>query len=51
MLASINLLSDKIKLVALTLDLPLPGKRERDERSQNVTAGLCITLAVSQLPT
>lgn len=46
MLARINKLSDKIKFVCLTLDAPVPGKREHDERSQNVAANLPVTSAV-----
>ena len=37
MLARINKLSDRIKFVVLTLDAPVPGKREDDERTK--TAG------------
>ena len=46
MLMRINKLSDKIKFVCLTLDAPVPGKREDDERSQNIAANLPITSAV-----
>ncbi|KAI9882373.1 MAG: hypothetical protein M1823_005879 [Watsoniomyces obsoletus] len=46
MLARINRLSDKIKLVCLTLDAAAPGKREHDERSHHVAAQLPITAAV-----
>ena len=45
MLARINKIPS-IKFVVLTLDAPVPGKREDDERSQNVAAGLPITSAV-----
>lgn len=48
MLARINLLSEKIKFVCLTLDSPVPGKREDDERSKNVSSDLSI---VSMLKT
>ena len=48
MLARINSLSDKIKFVCLTLDSPVPGKREDDERSKNVSSDLSI---VSMLKT
>lgn len=46
MLVRINKLSDKIKFVCLTLDAPVGGKREHDERSQNVAANLPVTAAV-----
>lgn len=46
MLARINKLADKIKFLCLTLDAPVPGKREDDERSQNISANLPITSAV-----
>jgi len=46
MLVRINKLSDKIKFVCLTLDAPVPGKREHDERSQHIAANLPITSAV-----
>ena len=46
MLARINKLSDKIKYVVLTLDAPVPGKREEDERSQNVASNLPIHSAL-----
>ncbi len=46
MLARINRLSDKIKLVCLTLDAAAPGKREHDERSHHVAAQLPVTAAV-----
>jgi isopentenyl diphosphate isomerase/L-lactate dehydrogenase-like FMN-dependent dehydrogenase len=36
MLARINKISDKVKFVCLTLDAPVPGKREHDERNQEV---------------
>lgn len=38
MLVRINNLSDKIKLICLTLDAPVPGKREDDERRSNIAA-------------
>lgn len=37
-----------IKFVVLTLDAPVPGKREDDERSQNVASNLPVTSAVQQ---
>ncbi|MCJ1384929.1 hypothetical protein MMC17_008047 [Xylographa soralifera] len=46
MLDRINRLSDKIKFVCLTLDAPVPGKREDDERASNVAANLQVTSAV-----
>ena len=45
MLDRINRLSDKIKFVCLTLDAPVPGKREHDERASNVAANLQVTSA------
>ncbi|MCJ1410448.1 hypothetical protein MMC19_004533 [Ptychographa xylographoides] len=45
MLGRINALSAKIKFVCLTLDAPVPGKREHDERSQNVAANLPVASA------
>lgn len=45
MLARINKIPS-IKFVVLTLDAPVPGKREDDERSQNVASGLPVTSAV-----
>lgn len=48
MLARINKLAEKIKFVCLTLDSPVPGKREDDERSKNVSSDLPI---VSMLKT
>ena len=35
-----------IKFVVLTLDAPVPGKREHDERSKNIASNLPITSAV-----
>lgn len=46
MLARINRLADKIKFVCLTLDAPTPGKREHDERAQNIASRLPITSSV-----
>ncbi|MCJ1307195.1 hypothetical protein MMC25_000841 [Agyrium rufum] len=43
MLARINKMSDKIKFICLTLDAPVPGKREHDERSKSVGASLPVT--------
>lgn len=45
MLARINMISN-IKFVVLTLDAPVPGKREDDERSQNIASTLPVTSAV-----
>ena len=45
MLARINQIPS-IKFVVLTLDAPVPGKREDDERSKNVASGLPVTSAV-----
>ncbi len=46
MLARINKLSDKIKVVVLTLDAPVPGKREEDEKSQNIASSLPVKSAL-----
>lgn len=46
MLARIKKLSDRVKFVVLTLDAPVPGKREEDERSQNVASSLPVTSAL-----
>ncbi|KZF20754.1 hypothetical protein L228DRAFT_249565 [Xylona heveae TC161] len=50
MLARVNKLSDKIKFICLTLDAPVPGKREDDERSSNVAAKLPVASAVQRSP-
>ena len=42
MLARINRLADKIKFVVLTLDAPVPGKREHDEKSKTIGAQLSV---------
>ena len=46
MLARIEKLRPKIKFVCLTLDAPVPGKREHDQKSDTVGAGLAVTSAV-----
>ncbi|MCJ1225817.1 hypothetical protein MMC12_002466 [Toensbergia leucococca] len=46
MLARINRLAPRIKFICLTLDAPVPGKREHDERSKNVGSTLPVTSAV-----
>lgn len=43
MLARINKMSDKYKFICLTLDAPVPGKREHDERGNYVAASLPVT--------
>ena len=45
MLARINRLPN-IKFIVLTLDAPVPGKREHDEKSKNIASKLPITSAV-----
>jgi isopentenyl diphosphate isomerase/L-lactate dehydrogenase-like FMN-dependent dehydrogenase len=40
MLARINAMPDKYKFIVLTLDAPVPGKREHDEKLQNAAAEL-----------
>ncbi|CZT23888.1 probable glycolate oxidase [Ramularia collo-cygni] len=47
MLARIKKLP-QIKFICLTLDAPVPGKREHDERTKNVGGSLPITSAVQQ---
>ena len=46
MIGRINRLSDRIKFICLTLDAPVPGKREHDEKSKNVASNLPVTSAV-----
>ena len=45
MLARINKLSDKIKFIVLTLDAPVPGKREHDEKAKTIGAKLAVPSA------
>ncbi|KAF2129109.1 hypothetical protein P153DRAFT_341620 [Dothidotthia symphoricarpi CBS 119687] len=45
MLSRINAL-DAVKFITLTLDAPVPGKREHDERSKNVGSTLPVRAAV-----
>ena len=47
MLARINKLP-AVKFICLTLDAPVPGKREHDERSKNVGSNLPIRAAVQE---
>lgn len=47
MLARINKLS-AVKFVCLTLDAPVPGKREHDERSKNIGSNLPVRSAVQE---
>jgi len=46
-LARMNKL-DAIKFICLTLDAPVPGKREHDERSKNVGSNLPVRAAVQE---
>lgn len=46
MLARINKMSDKYKFIVLTLDAPVPGKREHDERNRDVGASLPVSSGV-----
>jgi isopentenyl diphosphate isomerase/L-lactate dehydrogenase-like FMN-dependent dehydrogenase len=46
MLARINKMSDKFKFIVLTLDAPVPGKREDDERYKDVGASLPVSSSV-----
>lgn len=39
---------DCIKFICLTLDAPVPGKREHDERSKNVSSNLPVRAAVQE---
>jgi isopentenyl diphosphate isomerase/L-lactate dehydrogenase-like FMN-dependent dehydrogenase len=47
MLARMNQL-DPVKFICLTLDAPVPGKREHDERSKNVASNLPVRAAVQE---
>ncbi|KAF2033531.1 hypothetical protein EK21DRAFT_86322 [Setomelanomma holmii] len=47
MLARMNKL-EAIKFICLTLDAPVPGKREHDERSKNVASNLPVRAAVQE---
>ncbi|KAE8858869.1 hypothetical protein PTNB73_08349 [Pyrenophora teres f. teres] len=47
MLARMNKL-DCIKFICLTLDAPVPGKREHDERSKNIGSNLPVRAAVQE---
>lgn len=46
MLARINKMPDKYKFIALTLDAPVPGKRELDEKSKDLGSSEPIRSAV-----
>lgn len=46
MLKRINKMSDKYKFICLTLDAPVPGKREHDERGQLVGASIPVSSGV-----
>lgn len=48
MLARINKMSDKYKFICLTLDAPVPGKREHDEKQQTVGASLPISSSIKE---
>ncbi|TAQ83562.1 hypothetical protein B7494_g8116 [Chlorociboria aeruginascens] len=48
MLARINKMADKYKFVCLTLDAPVPGKREHDERYKDVGSSLPVPSGVKQ---
>jgi L-lactate dehydrogenase (cytochrome) len=47
MLARMNA-QDSIKFICLTLDAPVPGKREHDERSKNIGSNLPVRAAVQE---
>ncbi len=46
MLARINKMSDKYKFICLTLDAPVPGKREHDEKSNDLGSSLPVVSGV-----
>ena len=46
MLARINKMSDKYKLICLTLDAPVPGKREHDEKAKDIGSSLPVISSV-----
>jgi isopentenyl diphosphate isomerase/L-lactate dehydrogenase-like FMN-dependent dehydrogenase len=48
MLKRINKMKDKFKFIVLTLDAPVPGKREHDERMSSVGAQLANSSAVEK---
>jgi isopentenyl diphosphate isomerase/L-lactate dehydrogenase-like FMN-dependent dehydrogenase len=48
MIARIHKLSDKIKFICLTLDAPVPGKREDDERSKNIGSNAPVMSAATK---
>jgi len=48
MLRRINKMSDKYKFICLTLDAPVPGKREDDERYQDVGASLPVPSGIKK---
>lgn len=48
MLARINKMSDKYKFICLTLDAPVPGKREHDEKQQTVGASLPVSSSIKE---
>ena len=50
MLKRINAMKDKFKFICLTLDAPVPGKRELDEKSNFAKEGLTVTTDVGGKP-
>lgn len=46
MLQRINKMDDRYKFIVLTLDAPVPGKREHDERQKDVGASLPVSSGV-----
>lgn len=48
MLVRINKMSDKYKFICLTLDAPVPGKREHDEKQQTVGASLHVSSSIKE---
>jgi isopentenyl diphosphate isomerase/L-lactate dehydrogenase-like FMN-dependent dehydrogenase len=48
MLVRINKMSDKYKFICLTLDAPVPGKREHDEKQQTVGASLPVSSSIKE---
>ncbi|KAI9903074.1 hypothetical protein N3K66_002426 [Trichothecium roseum] len=50
MLRRINAMKDRFKFICLTLDAPVPGKRELDEKSNFAAAGLAVAADVGGKP-
>jgi isopentenyl diphosphate isomerase/L-lactate dehydrogenase-like FMN-dependent dehydrogenase len=50
MLARVNALAPRIKFITLTLDAPVPGKREHDQRGSKMGGSLPVASAVAAAP-